>query len=93
LTAEVLGVKGKQNWLVFRTIPLNTHLPKLKRAGERVAILAINLKIRNKLNNRKRCNRISNPGVAFNDDILHLKSNNFLAASFILKIKRIGVSF
>ena len=60
---------------------LNTYLPKLVKAGCRVAIC-------DQLEDPKQTKKIVKrgvtelvtPGVALNDDILHAKSNNFLAA-------------
>ncbi|NNM21995.1 MAG: DNA mismatch repair protein MutS, partial [Flavobacteriaceae bacterium] len=72
---------------------LNTYLPKLVMAGCRVAIC-------DQLEDPKQTKKIVKrgvtelvtPGVALNDDILHSKSNNFLAAVHFGQTA-IGVSF
>lgn len=72
---------------------LNTYLPKLVKAGERVAIC-------DQLEDPKQTKKIVKrgvtelitPGVAFNDDILSAKSNNFLAALHKTN-KEFGVAF
>ena len=72
---------------------LNTYLPKLVKAGCRVAIC-------DQLEDPKQTKKIVKrgvtelvtPGVALNDDILTVKSNNFLGAVYFGH-KNIGVSF
>ena len=72
---------------------INTYLPKLVKAGERVAIC-------DQLEDPKQTKKIVKrgvtelitPGVAFNDDILSAKSNNFLAALHKTN-KEFGVAF
>jgi DNA mismatch repair protein MutS len=72
---------------------LNTYLPKLVKAGCRVAIC-------DQLEDPKQTKKIVKrgvtelvtPGVALSDDILHSKSNNFLAAVHFEK-DMLGVSF
>ena len=72
---------------------LNTYLPKLVKAGCRVAIC-------DQLEDPKQTKKIVKrgvtelvtPGVALNDDILNVKSNNFLGAVYFGH-KAIGVSF
>lgn len=72
---------------------LNTYLPKLVKAGCRVAIC-------DQLEDPKQTKKIVKrgvtelvtPGVAMNDDILSAKTNNFLGAVYFNKGK-VGVSF
>ncbi|WP_371412769.1 DNA mismatch repair protein MutS [Kordia sp. SMS9] len=72
---------------------LNTYLPKLVKAGERVAIC-------DQLEDPKQTKKIVKrgvtelvtPGVAFNDEVLQAKTNNFLCAIHYGK-KWLGISF
>ena len=72
---------------------LNTYLPKLVKAGERVAIC-------DQLEDPKQTKKIVKrgvtelvtPGVAFNDEVLQAKTNNFLCAVHYGK-KQLGISF
>ncbi|MFT4791012.1 MAG: DNA mismatch repair protein MutS [Arcticibacterium sp.] len=60
---------------------LNTYLPKLVKAGERVAICdQLEDPKLTKTIVKRGVTELITPGVAFNDDILNAKSNNFLAA-------------
>lgn len=87
--AEILGIVlthrnngGDQTELAgFPHHSLNTYLPKLVKAGARVAICdqLEDPKLTKKIVKRGVTELIT-PGVAFNDDILNAKSNNFLAA-------------
>ena len=71
---------------------LNTYLPKLVKAGERVAIC-------DQLEDPKQTKKIVKrgvtelvtPGVAFNDEVLQAKTNNFLCAVHYGK-KQLGIS-
>lgn len=100
--ASVLGIvltkrgAGSETETALAGFPhhsLNTYLPKLVKAGMRVAIC-------DQLENPKMTKTIVKrgvtelvtPGVALNDDILHAKTNNFLAAVHFGKNK-LGVSF
>lgn len=74
---------------------LDTYLPKLVRAGNRVAIC-------DQLEDPKQTKKIVKrgvtelvtPGVALNDQVLDTRSNNFLATvAFDKKYKNAGVSF
>ena len=93
LTKRGAGSESETELAGFPHHSLNTYLPKLVRAGERVAIC-------DQLEDPKQTKKIVKrgvtelvtPGVAFNDDILHSKSNNFLAAVHFDK-RYIGVSF
>lgn len=72
---------------------LNTYLPKLVRAGQRVAICD---QLEDPKTTKKIVKRgvteLVTPGVAFNDQVLEHKSNNFLASIFF-DGKQAGVSF
>ncbi|WP_461534419.1 DNA mismatch repair protein MutS [Sinomicrobium sp.] len=72
---------------------LNTYLPKLVRAGQRVAICdqLEDPKLTKKIVKRGVTELIT-PGVALNDDILNAKSNNFLCALYFGK-KKLGIAF
>ncbi|MGO2101526.1 MAG: DNA mismatch repair protein MutS [Psychroflexus halocasei] len=72
---------------------LNTYLPKLVRAGERVAICD---QLENPSQTKKIVKRgvteLVTPGVSYNDDVLSSKANNFLAAIFWRK-NHYGIGF
>jgi DNA mismatch repair protein MutS len=72
---------------------LNTYLPKLVKAGQRVAICdQLEDPKLTKTIVKRGVTELVTPGVALNDDILSAKSNNFLCAvHFGVKIH--GVSF
>lgn len=79
---------------------LNTYLPKLVMAGCRVAICdQLEDPKQAKTIVKRGVTELVTPGVAFNDDILQSKSNNFLAAvhfgrsSRAQSEKTIGISF
>lgn len=60
---------------------LHTYLPKLVKAGERVAICdQLEDPKQTKTIVKRGVTELITPGVAFNDDILSAKENNFLAA-------------
>ena len=93
LTKRGAGSDNETELAGFPHHSLNTYLPKLVKAGCRVAIC-------DQLEDPKQAKSIVKrgvtelvtPGVALNDDILHSKSNNFLAAVCFGK-KLIGISF
>ena len=72
---------------------LDTYLPKLVRAGRRVAICdqLEDPKLTKKLVKRG-ITELVTPGVAMNDNVLNYKENNFLAAVLFGK-QSIGVAF
>ncbi|MDR0811007.1 MAG: DNA mismatch repair protein MutS [Paludibacter sp.] len=72
---------------------LDTYLPKLVRAGKRVAICdqLENPKFATKLVKRG-VTELVTPGVSYSDTTLAVKENNFLAAVYINR-QQIGVSF
>ncbi|MEB8330066.1 DNA mismatch repair protein MutS [Flavobacteriaceae bacterium KMM 6897] len=72
---------------------LNTYLPKLVKAGLRVAICdQLEDPKLTKTIVKRGVTELVTPGVAFNDDILNAKDNNFLCAVHFGR-KTIGVSF
>lgn len=72
---------------------LNTYLPKLVMAGCRVAICdQLEDPKMTKTIVKRGVTELVTPGVAFNDDILKSKSNNFLGAVHF-GTKNLGVSF
>ncbi len=72
---------------------LNTYLPKLVKAGQRVAICdQLEDPKQTKTIVKRGVTELVTPGVAFNDDILHAKTNNFLCALHFGR-KQLGVAF
>lgn len=72
---------------------LNTYLPKLVKAGCRVAICdQLEDPKQTKTIVKRGVTELVTPGVALNDEVLKSKSNNFLGAVYFDK-KHIGVSF
>lgn len=101
-TAEILGItltkraNGAASSVELAGFPhhaLDTYLPKLVRAGQRVAICdqLEDPKLTKKLVKRG-ITELVTPGVSINDNILNHKENNFLAAVHLTK-KGVGVSF
>lgn len=99
--AEILGIVlthrnngGDQTELAgFPHHSLNTYLPKLVRAGQRVAICdQLEDPKQTKSIVKRGVTELVTPGVALNDDILSAKSNNFLAAVHFGR-KKMGISF
>jgi len=86
---------GSENEIELAGFPhhsINTYLPKLVKAGERVAICdqLEDPKLTKKIVKRG-VTELVTPGVALNDEVLNSKSNNFLASVYFGKY--IGVSF
>jgi DNA mismatch repair protein MutS len=72
---------------------LNTYLPKLVKAGHRVAICdQLEDPKLTKTIVKRGVTELVTPGVSLNDDILSAKSNNFLCAVHFGR-KKLGVSF
>ncbi|MBT8184856.1 MAG: DNA mismatch repair protein MutS, partial [Eudoraea sp.] len=72
---------------------LNTYLPKLVKAGERVAICdQLEDPKQTKTIVKRGVTELVTPGVALNDDILHANTNNFLCAVNFGR-NLIGISF
>ena len=93
LTKRGAGSENETELAGFPHHSLNTYLPKLVKAGERVAICdQLEDPKQTKTIVKRGVTELVTPGVALNDDILHSKSNNFLAAVHFDK-RHIGVSF
>ncbi len=72
---------------------INTYLPKLVKAGQRVAICdQLEDPKMTKTIVKRGVTELVTPGVAMNDDILNAKTNNFLCAVHFGR-KLLGVSF
>ena len=72
---------------------LNTYLPKLVKAGLRVAICdQLEDPKMTKTIVKRGVTELVTPGVAMNDEVLQSKSNNFLASIYFGK-KQLGISF
>ncbi|WP_347050525.1 DNA mismatch repair protein MutS [Flavobacterium olei] len=72
---------------------VNTYLPKLVKAGLRVAICdQLEDPKMTKTIVKRGVTELVTPGVSLNDEVLHSKSNNFLASVYFAN-KNIGVSF
>ncbi|KAA6333390.1 DNA mismatch repair protein MutS, partial [termite gut metagenome] len=102
VASEILGItltkraNGKEKTVEMAGFPhhaLDTYLPKLIRAGKRVAICdqLEDPKATKKLV-RRGVTELVTPGVSINDNILNHKENNFLAAVHFGKIA-CGVAF
>lgn len=102
LASEILGItltrraNGAASFVELAGFPhhaLDTYLPKLVRAGQKVAICE-------QLEDPKKAKTIVKrgiielvtPGVAYNENILERKENNFLACIYLAK-KTAGISF
>ncbi len=72
---------------------LNTYLPKLVKAGLRVAICdQLEDPKMTKTIVKRGVTELVTPGVSMNDEVLHSKSNNFLASIYFGK-KQLGIAF
>lgn len=93
LTKKSNGPKGPIEMAGFPFHALDNFLPKLVRAGKRVAVCdqLEDPKLTKKLVKRD-ITELVTPGVSTNDNILNQKENNFLAGVHICK-NRAGVSF
>lgn len=100
--SEILGItltkrgNGTAQFVELAGFPhhaLDTYLPKLVRAGKRVAIC-------DQLEDPKQATKLVKrgitelvtPGVSFNDNVLNHKENNFVCAIHFVK-KKCGISF
>jgi DNA mismatch repair protein MutS len=100
--ADVLGIvltkrgNGSESETALAGFPhhsLNTYLPKLVKAGHRVAICdQLEDPKMTKTIVKRGVTELVTPGVALNDEVLNSKSNNFLAAVHFGK-KVLGISF
>ncbi|MEP1490437.1 MAG: DNA mismatch repair protein MutS [Algibacter sp.] len=93
LTKRGVGSESEIELAGFPHHSLNTYLPKLVKAGERVAICDQLEDPKQTKNIVKRgVTELVTPGVALNDEVLVSKSNNFLCSVYFEK-KYIGISF
>ncbi len=103
VASEILGItltrraNGAAQFVELAGFPhhaLDTYLPKLVRAGKRVAIC-------DQLEDPKKAKKLVKrgvtelvtPGVSFGDNILNHKENNFLCALYFPNSKLFGISF
>ncbi|WP_027137731.1 DNA mismatch repair protein MutS [Gaetbulibacter saemankumensis] len=93
LTKRGAGSESETALAGFPHHSLNTYLPKLVKAGERVAICdQLEDPKQTKTIVKRGVTELVTPGVALNDEVLVSKSNNFLCSVYFDK-KYIGVSF
>ena len=106
-SAKTLGItltkrhNGSANEIALAGFPhhsINTYLPKLVRAGFRVAICdQLEDPKQTKEIVKRGVTELVTPGVSYNDEVLSQKSNNFLAAVHFASVEKsnglIGVSF
>lgn len=95
LTRRANGAASSVELAGFPHHALDTYLPKLVRAGKRVAIceqLEDPKTVKNKLVKRG-ITELVTPGVSINDNILQHKENNFLAAVHSAARGKVGVAF
>ena len=93
LTKRGAGSETETALAGFPHHSLNTYLPKLVKAGLRVAICdQLEDPKMTKTIVKRGVTELVTPGVSMNDEVLNSKSNNFLAAIYFGK-KNIGVSF
>lgn len=102
-TAKILGIvltkrnNGSANETELAGFPhhsLETYLPKLVRAGQRVAICdQLEDPKLTKTIVKRGVTELVTPGVAYDDKILDNHSNNFLAAIYFHSNTEIGISF
>lgn len=102
VTSEILGIvltrraNGAAAYIELAGFPhhaLDTYLPKLVRAGHRVAICdqLEDPKLTKKIVKRG-VTELVTPGVSYNDKVLENKQNNFLASVHLLP-KSTGIAF
>ena len=103
VASEILGItltrraNGAAQYVELAGFPhhaLDTYLPKLVRAGKRVAICEQleDPKLAKKLVKRG-ITELVTPGVSINDNILDHKENNFLGGVHFGKNNKVGVAF
>ena len=100
--SEILGItltrraNGAAQYVELAGFPhhaLDTYLPKLVRAGQRVAICEqLEDPKKTKTIVKRGITELVTPGVSYNDNVLERKENNFLACVFLEK-KLAGISF
>lgn len=93
LTKRGAGSETETALAGFPHHSLNTYLPKLVKAGLRVAICdQLEDPKMTKTIVKRGVTELVTPGVSMNDEVLHSKTNNFLAAIYFAN-KSIGISF
>ena len=93
LTKRGAGSETETALAGFPHHSLNTYLPKLVKAGLRVAICdQLEDPKMTKTIVKRGVTELVTPGVSMNDEVLQSKSNNFLASVYFGK-KQLGVSF
>ncbi len=103
VAADILGItltrraNGSAQFVELAGFPyhaLDTYLPKLVRAGKRVAICdqLEDPKLTKKIVKRG-ITELVTPGVSIDDNVLNHKENNFLAALYSVNGKAFGLSF
>ncbi|MEN3324755.1 DNA mismatch repair protein MutS [Mariniflexile soesokkakense] len=93
LTKRGAGSESEIELAGFPHHSINTYLPKLVKAGQRVAICdQLEDPKQTKTIVKRGVTELVTPGVAFNDEVLVSKSNNFLCSVYFDK-KYIGISF
>lgn len=93
LTKRGAGSDSETELAGFPHHSINTYLPKLVKAGQRVAICdQLEDPKQTKTIVKRGVTELVTPGVALNDEVLVSKSNNFLCSVYFNK-KLIGVSF
>ncbi|KAF5085283.1 DNA mismatch repair protein MutS [anaerobic digester metagenome] len=101
--SEILGItltrraNGAAQFVELAGFPhhaLDTYLPKLVRAGKRVAICdQLEDPKLTKTIVKRGITELVTPGVSINDNVLNHKENNFLAAVYSANGKTFGISF
>ncbi|MEW5846773.1 MAG: DNA mismatch repair protein MutS [Bacteroidota bacterium] len=101
-TSDILGItltrraNGAASFVELAGFPhhaLDTYLPKLVRAGQKVAICEqLEDPKKTKTIVRRGVTELVTPGVSYNDNVLERKENNFLACIYLDK-KAGGVAF
>lgn len=93
LTKRGAGSEGETALAGFPHHSLNTYLPKLVKAGLRVAICdQLEDPKMTKTIVKRGVTELVTPGVSLNDEVLQSKTNNFLAAIYFAN-KSIGIAF
>jgi DNA mismatch repair protein MutS len=93
LTKRGAGSETEMALAGFPHHSLNTYLPKLVKAGLRVAICdQLEDPKMTKTIVKRGVTELVTPGVAMNDEVLHSKSNNFLASIYFGK-RQLGIAF
>ncbi|GAD06128.1 DNA mismatch repair protein MutS [Porphyromonas crevioricanis JCM 15906] len=103
VTADILGItltkraNGSASHVELAGFPhhaLDTYLPKLVRAGKRVAICdQLEDPKTTKTLVKRGITELVTPGVVMNDNVLHNKENNYLSAIYALAPHGYGIAF